>query len=101
MVKLVEITDNSEKDDPGFDVVDDMVFFMFNNSVFYRRYLFPIEEKIKKSKSMSEIKGKFKPMLDRAILLYIKKYNINKSPSDLLSKSDVVDIYNKIKNQGT
>ena len=81
-------------DDAGYDLVDDVVVFMRNDRDFYRRHYYPVMSKIsKKYKETKTIDQNIaKPMIEKAVSAYCKKYNINKAPNKLFTKEDIVAI---------
>jgi ABC-type uncharacterized transport system substrate-binding protein len=75
-MKITEVT--SAPDLKDVDLKDDLLFFMNNDPVFYRRIFFPTLSKLK-----SAIKSKkkcnhniFRPCIDKAAETYCKKFDI-------------------------
>jgi hypothetical protein len=105
MVKIVEFTDlalNAHTNEPNgalpWDVVEDLVVYMRNEPNFYRQKLYPtmleVQKTVKKGGKFN--KRKMIPLVDEAVLSYIKKYNIKKTPEELLSDSEKMDCISKI-----
>lgn len=97
MVKIVEFTDKEDTKLP-FDVVEDVVVFMRNDPVFYRKHYYPAianladihrsGEKINKSVLGS--------MVDNGCNSYCKKFNLGRKPADVFTADDRHAIINKI-----
>lgn len=105
MVKIVEFTDlelNAHTNEPTktlpWDVVEDLVVYMRNEPNFYRQKLYPamleVQDVVKKGSKFN--KRNMMPLVDEAVLSYIKKYNIKKTPEDLLSDSEKMQCISKI-----
>jgi hypothetical protein len=105
MVKIVEFanidlnahSNNIDKTLP-WDVVEDLVVYMRNEPNFYRQKLYPamleVQDVVKKGKKFN--KRTLMPIVDEAVLSYIKKYNIKKTPGELLSDSEKMQCISKI-----
>jgi hypothetical protein len=74
-----------EKNKFGFDLAEDLVFFMHNNDDFYRRHFFPI---LKTCKTQFENGGKFshrifKPLIEKAYTAYKEEFPIRELDDSL------------------
>lgn len=86
-----------QPDDLPFDVVDDVQQYMKNDPMFYRRVYYPTMCKMQECmESQNDPKDLVGPMVELATKLYVKKYNINKKPEDLLTSEDYDDIINRV-----
>jgi hypothetical protein len=89
-MKTNEIFQQDNKD-LGFDIVDDTVFFMRNDPMFYRREYFPAITKIAdmhragKKYNPSKI---LSPCIEKAIVEYCRKYNIARNPEEIFTEND-------------
>jgi len=104
MVKINEFYDaESDKDKPIFeplpyDLGEDLMVFMRNDPMFYRRHFFPISDHIKlNSKNVKAIDRELiDKMINRGVLEYCKKYKIPNDPSTLINKGERSVIAGKI-----
>lgn len=75
----------------GFDIVDDTIFFMRNDPMFYRREYYPAVAKIAdmhragRKYDISEI---LSPCIEKAMIAYCKKYNIARNPEEIFTEND-------------
>jgi hypothetical protein len=92
--------DNPEgfDNDPGYDVVDDLVVFMKNDPQFYRRRLYPalvnVANHYRKKKKIN--RGALEPVVDQATQAYCKKFKILKDPDELFSDEDKQAVIDQI-----
>jgi hypothetical protein len=96
----IEISAEQDKEDEKlpFDVSEDLIIFMRNDPMFYRKQLYPklldVQEAVKNG-------GKFRkkdllPVIERAIQEYITKFNIKKLPEELLNDSEKLGCIDKL-----
>jgi hypothetical protein len=98
MVKITDFSNQGFNENLPWDVVEDLVVFMRNDPAFYRRHMYPmmlnVQEAVKNGGKFS--KKEMLPVVDEAVRKYVKKFNINKRPEDLLDNNDKIEIINKI-----
>jgi hypothetical protein len=82
-----------------FDVVDDVVVFMRNDPMFYRKNFFPAVSRIAdmhrsgKTINQNECLGN---MVEQALQSYCRKFNIARMPDDIFNNDDRQAIIDKI-----
>jgi len=94
MVKVFEVTEKLP-----FDRVDDIVVYMRNDPVFYRKQYFPTISNIadmQREGSNNNPQDIIMPMIDKAINGYCAKYNISRHVDDVFDKNDRTAIFDKI-----
>lgn len=101
MVKVNEIDQYAPKPEDSklpFDVAEDLIVFMRNDPMFYRRHLYPslvdVQETVKAGKKFN--KRNLIPVIEKAIDSYVKKFNIKKLPEEILSDAEKMDCVSKI-----
>ena len=81
-----------------YDVIEDLMVYMKNDPVFYRRHLYPrmieVQETVKGGKKFN--KKDLLPMLDSAIANYVSKFDIKKRPADLLTDQEKMECISKL-----
>ena len=81
-----------------FDVIEDLMVYMQNDPMFYRRHMYPkmidVQEAVKGGGKVN--KKDLIPMIDHAIASYVKKFNINKRPADLLTTEEKMECISKL-----
>tara|TARA_E500000178_G_scaffold351956_1_gene414260 strand:- start:2489 stop:2833 length:345 start_codon:yes stop_codon:yes gene_type:complete len=87
-MKLVEFLDKEQDDKMPYDIVDDVHFHMLNDDAFYRKYYMPCMDKIRNKKNQAALQGYLNPMIDKCMNHYVNKYDIPKSPKELLKPED-------------
>lgn len=95
-MKLVEFFDKEVDDKLPFDVVDDVHFHMIDDDSFYRKYYMPCMDKVDKLKDKNKIEQYVKPMIHKCINHYCMKYDLNKTPEDLLTNEERSDLYTRV-----
>jgi hypothetical protein len=99
MVKLVEFTADQTQTDLGFSVVEDLCQHMKNDPMFYRKQYYPmmayIQDKLKKGEVVDQ-RETLAPMIEKGCKHYCSKYDIPKSPEELLTKEDYTAIVEKL-----
>ena len=93
MVKIVEFHEFDIPDEvlpkPDFDVPSDLLIFMRNDPMFYRKNFFPaVEQYMANKKNTTPIKN----MINTGLHEYCKKFNIPNPKEELLSDGDVVEL---------
>jgi hypothetical protein len=85
---------------PNFDLIDDLVFFINNDTEFYRKSYFPVESKfINSYKNNKTISAKFFiPIVKKAYSIYKDQYDVHGLPSEL-SIDNLKEICLKLKQQ--
>lgn len=82
-----------------FDVAEDVVVFMRNDPVFYRRSYYPALMQLKDAcgKKQKIDAGKiFGPAVDSAMNTYCKKFKVGKNAAKVFDMQDRQNIINKI-----
>jgi hypothetical protein len=95
-MRIVEFTNIPELKD--VDLLDDLQFYMENDPNFYRKILFPV---ISKMKSLMKTSKQcpatiFRNAVDKAALLYCKKFNIPDNPKSVFTDVDRDAVARKI-----
>ena len=96
-MKLNEFYNKDMNDELPFDVVDDIHFHMIDDDAFYRKHYMPCMDKIKSETDEKIIQGHIKPMVNKCVNHYINKYDIPKTPEELLNPQDRSKLIIKIK----
>lgn len=95
-----EIEVSAEDQELPFDIAEDLNVFMKNDPMFYRRAYFPtmtkIADQIKKKKEVN-FASALSPMIDRALEVYCKKFELPHSTK--LSPSDKENLVNRIRDE--
>ena len=100
MVKIVEFFDNqNEIPDQilpliDFDIAEDLIVFMRNDPMFYRKSLFPAVENVKASKPMDTTA--LENIVQQGLTQYCKKFQIPHPQQELLTSEDIKSIVNKL-----
>jgi len=93
MVKVYEVTELP------FDKVDDVVVFMRNDPMFYRKQYFPTCSNLadmQREGSNDDPKSILMPMIEKGINEYCAKFKIARHPDDVFNNNDRTEIFNKI-----
>jgi hypothetical protein len=97
-MKINEFYSKQEQAIP-FNVVDDLTIFMRNDPIFYRKHYFPMMANIsdihERGQSVDPI-VLMKPVVDRGINTYCKKFNLGKKADRIFSNEDRSEVINKI-----
>lgn len=81
--EIIETFDNNKDDDDTdlpFDVVEDVVAFLRNDSNIYRRVIFPA---MAKGKTLDGFKKILKPKMKSLMLKYMEKYDVPPKALDI------------------
>lgn len=95
MVKLVEMGFNPDGNNGmDFDVCDDIVVYMRNDPEFYRKHYYPTLAKMCDAyrKDNKIQKESLKTLVSTAIPMYMKKFKIDRKPSDVFTNEDCQNI---------
>ena len=84
------------KDTTPYDVPSDVHFHMLNDDSFYRQHYLPCMEKIRSERNEDIMQGHLMPMIDKCLNHYVIKYDINKTPTDLLSPEEVKQLKDRV-----
>ncbi len=84
IMKLFEFTNKEVNDDLPFDVVDDVHFHMIDDDAFYRKHYLPCMSKVKSVDSQQDVEKHIQPMIKKCLNHYCLKYDLNKTPEELL-----------------
>jgi len=93
MVKVYEVTEFP------FDKIDDVVVFMRNDPMFYRKQYFPCINNIadmQREGTNQNPQNILMPMIEKGINQYCAKYNLGKSPDEVFDNNDRSAIFDKI-----
>jgi len=96
--EFMDITQNTDKPVLPFDIVDDIVHYIENDPLFYRKKFFPVLEKLKMLKKKHkhvDYKKILKPVVDSAIVTYCNKFKLG-SPEYIIDKEDIMHIIEKL-----
>ena len=91
--------DQDPKEQRPFDVVDDLSIFMRNDPKFYRKHFFPLMAKVSDMHERGESIDPvivMRPVVDKAVDSYCRRYKIKKRPEDLFFDEDRKEVCNKI-----
>ena len=81
-----------------WNMVDDLIVYMKNESNFYRKNLYPmllnVQETVQNGNKFD--KKKMIPIIDQAIKEYINKFEIKKRPEDLMTPSEKMECITKL-----
>jgi len=97
-MKLFELQHNN-KDEMPFDVVDDLIVFMRNDPMFYRKTFFPAmadaSDKFHRGEKMDDVVI-LKPVVDKGIKSYCKRYIKDRRPEEVFTSTDKKQCMQKI-----
>jgi hypothetical protein len=97
-MKINEVV-NNEEDKLPFNVIEDLHYFMLNDSLFYRENYYPlmcqIGDRIKESDTASIAKSIF-PMIDKAADVYCRKFKLSNNSNDIISFEERKELAKKI-----
>jgi|TARA_R110000851_G_scaffold42698_4_gene105971 hypothetical protein len=97
-MKIFEFTQNDSELKLNFDSIEDLVIYMRNDPMFYRKEFFPcmasISDKLDKGKTCDPAKD-IGPCVDKACDTYCNRYDLH-SPKTLFPVEDRRDIVNKV-----
>ncbi len=99
MVKLVEFFHNSDLPEKilppiDFDVAEDLVVFMRNDPVFYRKSLFPAVETVKSTDPMDTTA--LQNVVTQGLDKYCEKFQIPHPKTELLTDGDISSIVERL-----
>ena len=99
MVKIVEFHDMDIPAEiipkPEYDVGQDLLVFMRNDPMFYRKHFFPTIDSIKGNpKNTNPLKG----MIKKGMKSYCNRYEIQNPIEDLMQNMDVDEVIAAIMN---
>jgi hypothetical protein len=96
MVKINEFHDmdipNEIIPKPDFDVPSDLLIFMRNDPMFYRKNFFPAVEEYKETEDTTPLEN----MVKRGLGSYCQKFKIQNPTEDLMNDGDVIDLVKQI-----
>jgi hypothetical protein len=88
-----------EENPVNFDIVDDTIVYMRNDPIFYRKKYFPAITKmadLHRSGKAVEPKSVLGSVVDDAMDGYCRKFQVARSPSDLYTPEDRLNILKRI-----
>ena len=78
---------------PDYDVPSDLLIFMRNDPMFYRKNFFPAVEQYKENtKDMKPLES----MIKRGLGAYCKKFNIKNPVNELMGHGDIIGLARQI-----
>lgn len=87
------------KDELPFDIADDLVVYMRNDPMFYRKHYYPVVLKMqsahKKNQSLDAVKL-WGDTVKRAVVPYMTKFKIDKNPKDVIDANMIKSIASQI-----
>jgi hypothetical protein len=93
MVKLIEVTEQESNEKLPYDVAEDLIVYMRNDPLFYRRHLYPAlvdaQQTIKNKNKYN--KRKMLPVIDLGLQSYVNKYNIKQSADQLMNDHEKLE----------
>lgn len=97
MVKINEFHDMDIPQEilpkPDYDVPSDLLIFMRNDPMFYRKNFFPAIDKYKENtKDTTPLEN----MVKRGLGEYCNKFKIENPKEDLMGEGDIIDLVRKI-----
>jgi hypothetical protein len=101
MVKIIEVTENASlltTQNIDYDPGKDLVIYMQNDPMFYRKHLYPVlidYEDAKKNNQEFNTRSLL-PVVGKAINMYCKKYDIVQDPKELFTKAIISQIIRDI-----
>ena len=97
MVKINEFNDMDIPKEivpkPDYDVPSDLLIFMRNDPMFYRKNFFPAVEKYRENKKDTSMLEK---MCETGLIEYCKKFNIENTKDELLGDGDMKSLVQQI-----
>ena len=94
-MKINEFHDMAEQEmlpKPDYDIAEDLVIFMRNDPMFYRRSYFPTLEDFKVQKK----KELLSDMVKKGLNKYCEKFGLPHNKEDLLGEGDINQIVSEI-----
>lgn len=88
-----------DKEELPFDIEDDIVVYMRNDPMFYRKHYYPVLLKMQsayQSNRSQDAVSLWTPVVRRAVVPYINKFKINKKVEDVVDANKIKTIANKI-----
>jgi hypothetical protein len=97
-MKINEFTNTPDTKLP-FDLADDVVVFMRNDPVFYRKHYFPamssLADKFRAKKEINDT-SIIGSIVDKGMNTYCKKYKLGRKPADIFTADDRTSLINRI-----
>ena len=97
MVKINEFHDMDIPDEilpkPDYDVPADLLIFMRNDPLFYRKTFFPAIEEYKRNKKNT---GPIESMIRSGLGQYCQKFNIQNPAEELMGAGDIQALISEI-----
>lgn len=98
MVKLVEVTDQELGEQLPYDVAEDLVVYMRNEPMFYRKHLYPalvdVQEAVRTGGKYN--KRQLLPVIEKAIQAYVNRYGIKRAPESLMNEQEKLECISKL-----
>lgn len=98
MVKIKDFADIDPTGPLPWNVAEDLIVYMKNESDFYRRHLYPmlinVQETVQNGGKFD--KKKLLPAIDQAIKEYVKKFEINRRPEDVMTPAEKMECITKL-----
>ena len=90
-MKINEFT-TLDKPKLDFNLLDDIHYFMINDSSFYRKHYFPTVDKAKQTGDNSTLQ----PLIDTAINEYFKTFRLKMRPENVIKDEDKQSLKQRI-----
>lgn len=84
------------RDNMGYDVVEDIYQFMLNDSVFFRKYFFPVAKQVTDNQMIEKNVNMWNNCVENAIQEYFKKFKIKAKSEKIINADDRVNLVGKI-----
>lgn len=97
-INPIEEKENTEEELP-FDIADDLVVFMRNDPMFYRKSYFPAVVKMQQAHDRQKRLDPEKlwgPLVDDAVKQYVNKFDIGRAADDVLTKETRQEAIHKL-----
>jgi hypothetical protein len=97
-MKITDLANQSDTTLP-YNVVEDVIVFMKNDPMFYRKHYFPaistLADLHRAGKKVDANKN-LMPMIKQGCDSYVKKYNIGNSVDEIFNNDDRLELLNRI-----
>lgn len=98
MVKLVEVTDQEIGDELPYDIIQDLIVYMRNDPMFYRKHLYPalvdVQDAVQNGGRYS--KKNLIPLIDKGLQAYTNRFSIKKLPTELMNNQEKIECITKL-----
>lgn len=98
-MKITEFYEAPQQPEFDFDLVEDLIVFMKNDTMFYRRHYFEAMTKLSdavEANKKIDPTAVLAPMVKQAMQMYCKKFDLGKSAEKVFSAADIKATATKI-----